>query len=78
LGIIFSERIEIGIPLHGKQVFFFVIAFLAGRDHIAFLGFAPPDQGNDVVHGKFRGGDVFATVVAVAPIELAFPPLGLP
>lgn len=47
---------QILLPLHGEQLLFGRVAFLAAGDHVAPGAFAAPGYRHDVIHGQFFGG----------------------
>jgi hypothetical protein len=77
LDITSSKGRHIGFPFNGKHVFLLVVAVLAGRHHIALLGFAASGQRHDVIHSQAAGGKGFAAVIATSTGQLTLPPLGL-
>ncbi len=67
---------EVGLPLHGQELFFQVVAFLTAGNNITFGGFSAPGDGYDVIHGQFFGQDRATAVITGAFVTFSFPPLG--
>jgi len=52
------------IPFHGEEVFFIIIALLAGRDQIALGAFTSTGQGHNMIHGQLFNRSITSAVMA--------------
>ena len=67
---------QILLPLHGEQLLFGRVAFLAAGYHVAPGAFSAPGYRHNVIHGQFFRRCWAAAVMANTFGETAFPPLG--
>ena len=64
------------MPFNGEHIFLFAVAVFAAGDEVGACALAAADDGDDVVHGEFFGGDSLFAVVALTSASEIFPPLG--
>ena len=74
---LFSQRLQILLPLRGQEIFFLVVTLLAGRDEIALDGLPSAHDRDQVVHGQIGWLEFPFAIAADAGRALAFPPLGI-
>jgi hypothetical protein len=71
-----SMIFQITFPLHGEEIFFLRVAFLARRGDVPAGGLSPPNEGDDMVQGQQGGGEFFSAVMADPAGQALLPPAG--
>src|SRR5689334_6837023 len=72
------QAVHVLIPLHGKQVFLPVVAFLAAGDQVVPYAFAPPGDRDYVIHGQLSWRKALSAVMTDPLCDPVAPPAGLP
>ena len=73
-----AKALKVVLPLHGQELLFRVVAFLAAGDHVALGGPAAAGDRHDVVHGELTRREQAAAVMTRTLGQAAFPPLRFP
>jgi len=74
IGGLISKVVEVGVPLDGQQVFFLVIAFLAGRHDVALFALSTTAQRHHVIHGQLIATHLTSAIMADAGVDPSQPP----
>ena len=73
-----AKALKVVFPLHGQELLFRVVAFLAAGDHVALGGPAAAGDRDDVVHGELAWREPAAAVMTYTLGQATFPPLRSP
>jgi hypothetical protein len=73
-----ADVLQVFLPFHWQQLFFFGVARFTGWNEVALCAFAASGDGDDVIHGEFAGRGRMMAPMATALGAASLPPLGGP